>query len=139
MPFCKTELKASKAPSPDYPKTLNTLGDHIRKKKLDLGLLQKEVAKILCTTESTIWNWENNYVTPSLYCIPKIIEFLGYVPFDTSNKTLRDKIIIYRKLLGISQGEFARLIGIDPSTLGNWEHGKTKPNLDKLTKFIANI
>ena len=140
MPFCKIELKAPKPlPSPNYPKTLETLGDHIRKKRLDLGLLQKDVAKIIGTTESTIWNWENNYATPSLFYIPKIIKFLGYVPFDTSNKTLSDKILIYRKLLGMNQREFARLIGIDPSTLGHWERGKTKPTPYKLAKFVANI
>jgi len=55
---------------------------------LDLELLQKDVAKIIGTTESTIWNWENNYVTPSISYIPNIIKFLGYIPYDTSNKTL---------------------------------------------------
>ena len=140
MPFCKIELKAARPPSlPDYPKILNTLGDHIRKKRLDLGLLQKDVANIICTNESTIWNWENNYASPFLSNIPKITKFLGYIPFDTSNQTLGDKIIIYSKLSGLSQRKFARIIGIDPSTLGHWEHGKTKPNPDKLAKFIANI
>ena len=140
LPFCKIELKAARPLSlPDYPNKLNTLDDHIRKKRLDLGLLQKDVANIIGTTESTIWNWENNYVSPSLSNIPKIIEFLGYIPFDTSNKTLKDKIIIYRKLLGISQEKFACIIGVDPSTLGHWERGKTKPNPVKFTKFMLNI
>ena len=140
MPFCKIELKAARPPSsPDYPNTLNTLGDHIRKKRLDLGLHQKDVAQIIDTTENTIWNWENNYATPSLPYIPKIIKFLGYIPFDNSNQTLGDKILIYRKLHGLSQREFARLLGIDPSTLGHWEKGKSKPSPDKLAKFIANI
>ena len=140
MPFCKIELKAPKPLSPlKYPKIINTLGDHIRKKRLNLGLLQKDVAKIIGTTESTIWNWENNYVTPCISNISKIIHFLGYEPYDTSNKTLGDKILIYRKLHGLSQKKFARLLGIDPSTLGHWERGKTKPNPDKLTKLMLNI
>jgi len=140
LPLCKTELKVQRPPSlPDYPNTLNTLGDHIRKKRLDLGLFQKDVANIIDTTENTIWNWENNYATPSLPYIPKIIEFLGYIPFDTSDQTLGNKIIIYRKLRGISQEKFARIIGVDPGTLGKWERGKTKPNPDKFAKFISNI
>jgi len=86
LPFCKIELKAAQLlPLPDYPKTLNTLGDHIRGKRLDLGLLQKDVAKIINTTTDTIWNLEKNYAIPSLFYIPKIIEFLGYIPFDISN------------------------------------------------------
>ena len=68
LPFCKIELKAARPLSvPDYPKTLNTLGDHIRKKRLDLELLQKDVANIIGINESTIWNWENNYATPSSF------------------------------------------------------------------------
>ena len=133
LPFCKIELKAARPLSlPDYPNTLNTLGDHIRKKRLDLELLQKDVANIIDTTENTIWNWENNYATPSLPYIPNIIKFLGYAPFDTSNQTFGNNIIIYRKLHGISQREFARIIGIDPSTLGHWERGKISPVLISL-------
>ena len=140
LPFCKIELKAARPLSlPDYPQTLDTLGDHIRKKRLDLELLQKDVAKMIGTTESTIWNWENNYTTPSISYIPNIIKFLGYVPFNTSCDTLRDKIVTSRKLSGLSQRKYARLIGVDPSTLGKWERSKTKPSSDKFAKFIANI
>ena len=139
LPFCKTELKVERPLSPDYPTALNTLGDHIRKKRLDLGLFQKDIANIIGTNESTIWNWENNYATPYISYLPNIIKFLGYVPFETSCDTLRDKLITSRKLSGLSQRKFARLIGIDSSTLGRWERGKTKPSPDKITKFIENI
>jgi DNA-binding XRE family transcriptional regulator len=87
------------------------------------------------TTESTIWNWENNYATPSLSYIPNIIKFLGYVPFNTSCNTLREKIVTSRKLLGLSQRKYARFIGIDPSTLGRWERGKSTPSPNKLKKL----
>jgi transcriptional regulator with XRE-family HTH domain len=139
LPFYKTELKALRPPSPDYPTVLNTLGDHIRKKRLELGLLQKDVANIIDTDTDTIWNWENNYATPYISYLPNIIKFLGYVPFNTSCNTLREKIVTSRKLLGLSQRKFALLIGIAPSTLGKWEQGKTKPNPDKITKLMLNI
>ena len=36
LPFCKIELNAPKPLSPPgYPETINTLGDNIRKKRLD--------------------------------------------------------------------------------------------------------
>ena len=135
MPFCKTELKVPRPPSSDYPTALNTLGDHIRKKRLDLGMLQKDVAKIIGTSTDTICYWENNRATPYISYIPNIIKFLGYVPFDTSCDTLREKIVTSRKLLGLSQRKYARLIGIDPSTLGKWEQGKSTPRPDKLEKL----
>jgi hypothetical protein len=38
LPFCHTELRASKPKPSHYPKQLNTLGDHIRTRRLDLRL-----------------------------------------------------------------------------------------------------
>lgn len=35
---------------------------------------------------------------------------------------------------GIKQGEAAKLIGVMPQTLRNWEKGKTSPNLAQLKK-----
>jgi len=46
----------------------------------DLNLQQKEVAKKLGISETSIYKWENNLASPSLYSIPKIIKFLGYIP-----------------------------------------------------------
>ncbi len=42
LPFCHAELRASKPKSFRYPTRLNTLGDHIRSRRLDLGLFQSE-------------------------------------------------------------------------------------------------
>jgi transcriptional regulator with XRE-family HTH domain len=60
--------------------------------------------------------------------MPKIIEILGYVPFDTSTKIVSEKIVTYRKLLGFSQKRLANQLGIDPSTLGNWEKNERHPS-----------
>jgi len=59
---------------------------------------------------------------------PKIIEFLGYLPFETNGLSMGEKIVLYRKSKGISQLNFARQLGIDPSTLGRWEKGRGKPS-----------
>jgi hypothetical protein len=57
LPYCKIELKIARPLFlPDYSNTLNTLGDHIRKKRLNLGLFKKDVANIIGTNDSTIWN-----------------------------------------------------------------------------------
>ncbi len=47
---------------------------------MDLRLEQKEVAKIIGSKECTITNWENNKTQPHIRFIPKIVDFLGYVP-----------------------------------------------------------
>lgn len=47
---------------------------------MDLGLLQREVAEIIGVTESSVWNWEHG-TEPEQQYNPKIIKFLGYIPF----------------------------------------------------------
>ena len=87
--------------------------------------------------ESTIYNWENNLSIPAIKYIPKIIKFLGYVPFDTSAKTTGEKIVTYRRLLGLNQKKLAHRLGIDPSTLGKWERNKRQPPESVLKDITA--
>ena len=140
LPFCKVTLKAKKPISASYPKTLKTLGDHLRKRRLDLKLLQKDVAQKIGVDKASINNWENNRISPSLNFIPKIIEFLGYAPYDTKAKTFEEKIKTYRRLIGFSQKKLAYYLGIDPSTIGHWERGKNRPtkrHLNNLTTYFT--
>ncbi|MFH1778795.1 MAG: helix-turn-helix transcriptional regulator [Candidatus Omnitrophota bacterium] len=44
--------------NPDYPKEPKTLGERIRKVRMDKGLMIKEVAEMLGVTEDTVINWE---------------------------------------------------------------------------------
>jgi len=118
---------------------LKTLGDHLRKKRLDLKLLQKEVAEKIGTSETSVFHWENNHTTPFVAFMPRIIEFLGYVPNLISSNSLGGKIIVYRKIHGLTQKELASQLGVDPSTLGRWERGESKPPkkiMKKLKSFL---
>ena len=119
------------------PRKLKTIGDHLRKHRLDLGLKQKEVSRIIGVTRAMISAWEMNPVEH----IPKIIEFLGYVPFERG-KTLGQRITIYRKTLGLSHYQFAQKLGVAPCTIMNWEHDRVKnvekklrPHLNGLVEF----
>ena len=64
------------APAKGYPLNPKTIGEHIRKKRMDLGLMQKEVAGIIGVTKSTIWNWENGWNIQKKY-MQKVEGFLG--------------------------------------------------------------
>lgn len=44
MPCCHVHLQGQKRSPLGYPRELRTIGDHLRKRRLDLGLLQREVA-----------------------------------------------------------------------------------------------
>jgi len=137
LPFCHVVLNAQKPKSPKYPKNLKTLGDHIRKKRLDLGLFQKGVAKRIGVDETAIYNWEGNRTSPQIHHLPRIIRFLGYNPLPVS-ESLPDKLLTTRRSLGVTQKTFAEQLGVDPGTLRSWENGKRLPS-KKLSRIIAGF
>ena len=66
----------------------------------------------------SIVNWEKNRTEPSLEFLPRIVDFLGYVPHSILPEEPGKRIVVYRRLLGLSQGKLARQLGVDPGTLG---------------------
>jgi len=116
---------------------LKTLGDHLRKRRLDLGLLQKDIAKEIGVNKSTITNWELNHNCPELRFIPAIIEFLGYWPYDTPTENLGQQIVAKRTRLGLNQKKLASRLGVDPSTLGRWENSLGQPSLRHRGRLMA--
>jgi transcriptional regulator with XRE-family HTH domain len=124
--------------SPAYPKHLKTLGDHLRKNRLDKKLLQREVGRQLGVEKDTVTNWETNRTSPSLSHIPKIIKFIGYIPWETSTENIK----MSRQLLGISQEFLAKQIGVDPGTLARWETAKGAPSKKQwamIDQFLASL
>jgi len=65
-----------------YPTEINSLSDHLRAKRQDLRLTQKQVALAPKTDPMTINNLETNRTNPAVRLVPRIIEFLGYVPYS---------------------------------------------------------
>ena len=107
MPFCHLAFRAENPRSDAYPKELRTLGDHLRKRRLDLALFQKDVAARLGADQDSVWDWEKNRSSPALRFIPRIIEFLGYVPDDTRPEGLGQRIVAFRRLLSAEEHEDA--------------------------------
>jgi transcriptional regulator with XRE-family HTH domain len=141
LPFCHVQLVGPKPLPRAYPRELRTLGDHLRKQRIDLGLLQRDVAEKLQVNQMTICNWETNRTSPQLRLIPEIVAFLGYDPHDTPPQALGKRIIAIRRSLGLSQKRLARLLNIDPSTLGRWETGEGSPSkilLRRLDAFLTS-
>jgi len=118
------------------------LGDHLRKKRLDLKLSQKEVARRFGVDETTIHNWEAGHTTPSLTITPKLSAFLGYIPFEMPAKgNLGQRLKTHRRVLGLRREHLAEQLKIDPSTLARWERGEGNPSkelLKKVRRFLAS-
>ena len=71
----------------------------------------------------SVVNWEKGHSSRRVNHMAKVVEFLGFNPFQNGD-TLAQRLINRRKALGITQKEFARQIGVDPSTLARWERGE---------------
>lgn len=80
LPFFRFELTAPKPKTMTYPKEMKVLGDHVRKRRLDLCLLQREVGERLGADLKTLVSWERQPSEPSFRHLPAIVAFLGYDP-----------------------------------------------------------
>jgi transcriptional regulator with XRE-family HTH domain len=137
LPFCSITLTAPKPTK--KPTVLKTLGDHIRKRRLELGSFQKDVAERIGVDQTTVHNWERGYTKPPIRYLPRILEFLCYDPSSSEPKTIGEKLLAYRRLRGMNQKDLARQIGIDPTTLSRIERGKDRcfPSIiQKIVEFL---
>ncbi len=71
-----------------YPATPTTLGEHLRKKRIDLSLSMTQLAKLLGLgiTNTAVEKWEKNQNRPTEFHRRRLIEFLGFDP-ATPNRT----------------------------------------------------
>ena len=121
------------------PKELWTVGDHLKRRRLDLGLRQKDVAAELHVNEFTVCGWENNKKAPAVRYLPRIIEFVGYDPYPTP-RTLGEEIAARRRRLGLSRKGLAKKLGMDEMTIAHIEEGASEPrgrHLTALTEFVS--
>lgn len=117
-------LKASR-PAP-FPQAPQTLGDHIKRRRLALRLTQKEAAKLLAAGAYTVLNWEKNKAAPPIRAIPAILRFLGYDPFPPPN-SLAERLLAKRRQMGWSIEKAASQLGVDEGTWAAWERGAVIP------------
>jgi len=69
-------LKAKKPKDSAYPAEINTLGDQLKTKRLDLAMGQEDVAVLLGVDAASVWNWENNRKEPVHRLAERIRAFL---------------------------------------------------------------
>jgi len=135
-------LKAKKPVNTAYPKELVTLGDHLRKVRLDKGMSQPQVSLILNTSTDMVTNWELNRNEPTPKFAKLIIEFIGYVPFSLENASLGKRIYYARLMSGMTQDQISKEIGCDESNLRNIELDIRKPGVElnkKIGDFINRV
>jgi DNA-binding XRE family transcriptional regulator len=100
LPYCKARIAANWKPS-GYPKTLNQIGDHLRARRLDLGLHQRHVALRLGVHAASVRNWEMGRTEPALDMLRGVIAFLGYDPRPEPS-AIGEMIKLWRTARGLS-------------------------------------
>jgi DNA-binding XRE family transcriptional regulator len=60
-----------------YPTRPKTLGERLKKKRMDMGLFQKDVARVIGVSTDTITNWEKGRTKSSKNNLERIIRFLA--------------------------------------------------------------
>lgn len=109
---------------PERARNPQTLGQHLLARRLSLRRYQRDVAKTLGVNAFTVLNWEKDRTEPAIRHYPAILAFLGYDPFPPP-VTLADRLKAKRRALGLSIDALAAQLGVDPSTVADWERSKT--------------
>lgn len=124
LPFCELHLSARLPPDPRYPRELVTVGDHVRARRLDRGMTQREVADTLGTCVQTLHRWESNTGEPDIRHWAGVIAFLGYDLVIPQPETFAERLVTTRRARGLSQKELAEVLSVDPTSISRWERGR---------------
>ncbi len=108
----------------DYSENPHTLGAHLKKRRRELGLLQREAAERMDILTETFANWEKDKTEPVAAQFRPVVTFLGYDPFPQPI-TLAERMDTKRRALGVTLEQVSKYLGWDPDSLtcyldGGW-------------------
>ena len=133
LPCCHQRIRGVRCPVSSYEKLVKrcpaepkTIGDHLRKRRIELGLEQTEVAERLGVCRSSLQHWEQNRGVPMPKQMPAIIRFLGYVPF-AEEPGFGGRVAYLRKCAGLTQEELSLHAGCSEDLIWRWEGGRNPP------------
>lgn len=83
LPFCHVTLKGQKLlPPPRYSEDPRSLGEWLRKRRIEVGILQRELAVTLEVCERTIGRWESDQHRPSQVQMVALVRLFGEPPWE---------------------------------------------------------
>ncbi len=124
-----------------YSTELKTVGDHIRRKRMDEELTLSEVGGIIGVNNNTLTSWSLHDVYPMIRHFPGIIKYLGYAPLFFDDGSLSSQMEHYRRVNGLSYKKLSKLIGCDEARLkrlGN-KHRIFQQSIDKIEQFLKGV
>ena len=135
----------------------NSIGEHLKKKRFDLGIRQSEAAQQLGVSKRTLSLWETDVVYPTWPFQPRISAYLGHDPFTDpalgrpkgnessgvaflvsyAPTNIGQQLMKYRLNLRRNRKEFAEELGVSIKTLRGWETCQWQPCANHLELIAA--
>ncbi|WP_374652328.1 helix-turn-helix domain-containing protein [Dongia sp.] len=115
-----------------YKEHPQTLGEHLRKRRAELGIFQREAAARLGVNAWTYLGWEHDRKKPSVRMLPRIIDLLGYDPI-AAEAGIAGVLKAKRRGLGLSQAAMALRLSLNEGTLRRYESGEWTPKGRRLS------
>jgi transcriptional regulator with XRE-family HTH domain len=115
-------LTASRPKPVGYPETLRTVGDHLKRTRMDRGLSLERAGRQLGADASTLKGWEDGRFGVRRRHRGSVVAFLGYDPFPPERpwgEEVREK----RLALGLTRKALAKVLGVNQETVAAWERG----------------
>lgn len=122
--FLPQTKKVRKPKTLEYSLFPKTVGEHIRKIRIERELSQREVSKQIGVSEDSVTYWEKGRFVPQVQRYPAIIAFLGYYPFTHETQTIAGKLRQLLNCNGWSHKECAKALAIDIGTIKRILRGK---------------
>jgi predicted DNA-binding protein (UPF0251 family) len=120
LPWVRVSVKALKPK--DFEEHPVTLGEHLRKRRKELRLTQREAGQRMGVTNETVTNWEKDRTKPVAAQFQPVLAFLGYDP-TLGGRTLAERLEAQRRRLGATIDQVAAHLGWDPGTLARYVTG----------------
>jgi transcriptional regulator with XRE-family HTH domain len=118
---------------------LNALGDHLRRRRLNLGQTQRTLASALGVRTETIRLWGSGSAKPLPRHFGRIVEFLGTDP-DPAGESLGARLRAVGRRAGLTQAELAAALGLDEGTLIDLGAGRRRTSrrvAEAIAAFLA--
>jgi site-specific DNA recombinase len=104
-------------------------GRHIYHTRKQRGQTLEQIAPEIGVYWETIYNWEKGHYGVRYTSIPRIVEYLGYVPIAESplQPTLGEALRAARRLKGWSITDLRRKLRVEHGTVLKWERNQGLP------------
>jgi transcriptional regulator with XRE-family HTH domain len=139
VPFCRqTPLTLKALRAKDYSQNPQTLGGYLKKRRRELGLLQREAAERMGIRRDTYINWEKGKTKPVPSQFKPVVAFLGYDP-TPAPLSLVERVEAKRRILGATLDQVAQYLGWDEASLRRYLKGEwrlSQERAEALERFL---